>query len=646
MTPRRWATPRRRRRSRCRRCTATTWSTRSANTPWYDGPDLLEHLETVPVSRRPDRRAVPFPGAVRDPPAAPPSTPTTAATRARSPPGTVRVGRRGRRCCRPGARTTRRRRSTPPTARSTWPAPAAVGDAAAGGRPRHLPRRPDRRRPRRARRPADVDATVCWWPTSRWTGGAGAGQARHPHRAGDRRRRSSSGSTLRRPSPASTRRRSWRSTTSAAVKMRTAEPLPVDDYATIRATGSFLLIDPPTAQEPRRVAWSDPPGVIRRYGTGRTSRTRCAARAARGDEATAPRGVQLLGAEAPAPSEHSRAPLACSVCRPRQIAHPAGTSARNDRKHALDPSPRAAFNCLTSEGANPPESEHNTPLLSLQRTRTSTTARHRPRPNALVRRRVNTPSGRSSPPYRRVWKWSARAPAAPDPARVRTGLPLARRRRRHPRRHRDPRQRTRLRRRVRRAGPARADLRRIVITHGHEDHMGSAAALRGWRGRRVTVYAHRADAPIVRGLAPTRRTRAHRGRRADPRSRRRGMPPVPPCPVDVELGDGDTIDFGGGARVIATPGHTDGSIAVALPRARGAVHRRPRRELTTGAPARAVQHRPRAGPRLVRRALPDPAATVGFGHGDPLAGPDGAAAWRELGERCAAGPDAVPDPLG
>ena len=37
-----------------------------------------------------------------------------------------------------------------------------------------------------------------------------------------------------------------------------------------------------------------------------------------------------------------------------------------------------------------------------------------------------------------------------------------------------------------------------IITHGHEDHMGSAAALRAWG--EVTVFAHRADAPIVRGL--------------------------------------------------------------------------------------------------------------------------------------------------
>jgi sulfate adenylyltransferase subunit 1 len=32
----------------------------------------------------------------------------------------------------------------------------------------------------------------------------------------------------------------------AMVRLRTADPLPVDDYADIRATGSFLLIDPPT----------------------------------------------------------------------------------------------------------------------------------------------------------------------------------------------------------------------------------------------------------------------------------------------------------------------------------------------------------------------------------------------------------------
>jgi hypothetical protein len=40
------------------------------------------------------------------------------------------------------------------------------------------------------------------------------------------------------------------------------------------------------------------------------------------------------------------------------------------------------------------------------------------------------------------------------------------------------------------------------------------------------------------------------------------------------------------------------------------------------------------------------AETACFGHGDPLHGPQAAATWEQLGRRCAAGPQAVPDPLG
>ena len=35
--------------------------------------------------------------------------------------------------------------------------------------------------------------------------------------------------------------------------------------------------------------------------------------------------------------------------------------------------------------------------------------------------------------------------------------------------------------------------------------------------------------------------------------------------MDRELNDGDVLDFGGGAHVLAIPGHTEGSIAVFLP---------------------------------------------------------------------------------
>jgi glyoxylase-like metal-dependent hydrolase (beta-lactamase superfamily II) len=37
-------------------------------------------------------------------------------------------------------------------------------------------------------------------------------------------------------------------------------------------------------------------------------------------------------------------------------------------------------------------------------------------------------------------------------------------------------------------------------------------------------------------------------------------------PVSRELTDGDVLDFGDGAEVLAIPGHTEGSIAIHLPR--------------------------------------------------------------------------------
>jgi glyoxylase-like metal-dependent hydrolase (beta-lactamase superfamily II) len=45
-----------------------------------------------------------------------------------------------------------------------------------------------------------------------------------------------------------------------------------------------------------------------------------------------------------------------------------------------------------------------------------------------------------------------------------------------------------------------------------------------------------------------------------------GLPDTaPPVPVDRELVDGDVLDFGGDAEILAIPGHTEGSIAVYLP---------------------------------------------------------------------------------
>jgi glyoxylase-like metal-dependent hydrolase (beta-lactamase superfamily II) len=117
-------------------------------------------------------------------------------------------------------------------------------------------------------------------------------------------------------------------------------------------------------------------------------------------------------------------------------------------------------------------------------------------------------------------------------------------------------------------GRAVEDVRALVLTHGHGDHIGFAERIRA--ERRIPVWVHEADAALARGEVP---------------NPARGTGPVRLGPLIGFLwfsllhgglrtrsiaevaayGDGATLEVPGSPRVILLPGHTPGSAALHVP---------------------------------------------------------------------------------
>lgn len=185
-----------------------------------------------------------------------------------------------------------------------------------------------------------------------------------------------------------------------------------------------------------------------------------------------------------------------------------------------------------------------------------------------------------------------------------------------------------LREAIRQTGHEPADLRRVVLTHFHFDHIGAAADIAGQgsvanRGE-VTVLAHQADAPFIRaaGVGPAADLADWERpiyERVTSQLTAQPMPALIPPRIDRELADGDELGFGEGAVAVAAPGHTPGSVAVYLPR---------HQVLFTGdAVARGQDGRVICGVFNVDRAQAAESfrrlaaldvAVACFGHGEPL----------------------------
>ena len=112
-------------------------------------------------------------------------------------------------------------------------------------------------------------------------------------------------------------------------------------------------------------------------------------------------------------------------------------------------------------------------------------------------------------------------------------------------------------------GFRRSDVRAVVLTHGHIDHVGMAGAL---SGSGATVHLHPADAALA---ADPRRNRTDSSivpyLRYPPTAAFiahclvQGAARPPRMPESKPMDDGEVLDVPGEPRVTHTPGHTDGS---------------------------------------------------------------------------------------
>jgi glyoxylase-like metal-dependent hydrolase (beta-lactamase superfamily II) len=171
---------------------------------------------------------------------------------------------------------------------------------------------------------------------------------------------------------------------------------------------------------------------------------------------------------------------------------------------------------------------------------------------------------------------------------------------------------------IRELGRSLDQLKHLIFTHGHPDHIGSAAAI--VQETRARTYMHPLDISMAESGGPFRPLKPAPGLLAPVLCRLFFHPnePVDPVSIDEPLADGELLPIAGGIEVVHTPGHCAGQVALLW---------RPGRMLFAGDVASNIMglgdplgfenlEEGRASQRKICSLSFDAA---GFGHGTPIA---------------------------